>query len=110
MGDSTVVKDRIGRNRYVAFRVEGGGNVQVGEVTQALRDVSRSLPEEARPGLVRFQDGLGLVRVSHRHKEDTIRLLRSLRTIGERAVRVRTLGTTGTIRKAIRAYFGPPRR
>ncbi|MFQ6012331.1 MAG: Rpp14/Pop5 family protein [Thermoplasmata archaeon] len=77
---------------------------------EALREVSRHLPKEARPWLVRFRGGTGVVRVSHLHKETALRLLRSLQTVGSRKVNVRTLGTSGTVRKAIRKYLEPPAR
>lgn len=74
---------------------------------EALREASRALPGQARPRLVRFHRGGGIARVSHLHKEDMIRVLRSIRTIKSRRVVVDTLGTSGTIRKAIRKFLAP---
>lgn len=106
----TVVKDRVGRNRYVAFRVEGGAALSRDQVIEALREAAHGLPEDARPWLIRWRGGEGVVRCGHRHKETVLDLLRSLRRIGGREVRVETLGTSGTVRKAVRKYLGqgPP--
>ncbi|MFQ5986098.1 MAG: Rpp14/Pop5 family protein [Thermoplasmata archaeon] len=103
-----VVKERVGRNRYIAFRIEGGEDLQAGEVKAALTEASWHEPKEARPWLVRFRTGAGIVRVSHLHKDTALRLLRSLQRIAARRVTVRTLGTTGTVRRAIRKYLEPP--
>ncbi len=109
-GDITVVKDRVGRFRYIAFRIDGGRDLQTGEVIRALSEASQNHPREARPRLVHLRSGEGVVRVSHLHRDAAVPLLRSLRTVGEREVRVLTLGTSGTIRKAIQKYLGraPP--
>ena len=105
-----VVKDRVGRFRYIAFRIDGGKDLQTGEVIRALSEASQNHPREARPRLVHLRDGEGVVRVSHLHRDAAIPLLQSLRTVGEREVRVLTVGTSGTIRKAIQKYLGraPP--
>jgi RNase P/RNase MRP subunit POP5 len=99
------VKDRVGRNRYIAFRVEGGKDIQTGEVIRALREASHHLPEEARPWLVHLRNELGVVRVSHLHKDTAIPLLQAIKTVGDRDVKLHTLGTSGTIRQAIRKYL-----
>ena len=102
----TVVKDRVGRYRYVAFRVQGGAGLSRAQVVQALQEASQGLPEDARPWLIRWEEGAGVVRCGHRHKEAALDLLRSLGRVGGREVRVETLGTSGTVRKAVRKYLG----
>ncbi|MFQ5907472.1 MAG: Rpp14/Pop5 family protein [Thermoplasmata archaeon] len=74
---------------------------------RALSEAFQHLPEEAQPWLVRFQGGAGIVRVSHRQKETALGILRALRRIGGQAVTVHTLGTSGTVRAAIRKYLEP---
>lgn len=101
-----MVKDRVGRPRYVVFLVEGAA-VEKASVIQALREASRPLPEEARPWLVSLEEGVGVVRCRHTAKEDVIRLLRGVRRVGGREVRVRTLGTSGTLRRARAKYVEP---
>lgn len=73
----------------------------------ALRRVSRGLPDDARPRLVRFTGTEGIVRCGHRAKERVIDALRSIRTVGGQHATVETLGTSGTIRKATKKYLAP---
>lgn len=94
----------MGRHRYIAFRVEGA---EVGRAPfiEALREASQGLPEASRPRLVSLEKGLGLVRCPHTAKEETVRLLQAIRRVGGASVRVRTLGTSGTIRAARRKHL-----
>ncbi len=106
-GVATVVKDRVGRHRYVVFQIEGGESLEMGEVIRALREVSHGLTERSRPWLVSYERGIGVVRCDHRDKEEVIRLVMTIRKVGMREVKVKTLGTSGTIRKALRKYARP---
>ncbi|TLZ53373.1 MAG: hypothetical protein E6K18_00245 [Methanobacteriota archaeon] len=94
-----VVRDKVGRNRYVAFVVTPP--VEKARLLAALK----SAPGSDRPWLVDYDGGRGLVRCAHTSKDATIELLNALR-IGD--ARLRTTGTSGTIRKA-RAKFLPPK-
>ncbi len=87
------------RYRYIAFRVDGPRPLLREEVLDAFH----RLPE--RPWLVDFEDPLGLARCVHTRKEETIAALASLTSIGGTAVRVTTLGTSGTIRAATDKYL-----
>ncbi len=74
---------------------------------QALREASLGLPEASRPWLVALEGGQGIVRCPHTAKEEAIRMLQGIRRVGGAPVRVRTLGTSGTIRRARRKYMDP---
>ncbi len=87
------------RYRYIAFRVEGPRPFTREEVLQALH----ALPEPL--WLVDFQDPKGLARCTHLKKDATIAALRQLASVGGLAVRVVTLGTSGTIRAATDKYL-----
>ncbi len=87
------------RYRYVAFRVEGPRAFTRDEVLEALH----ALPDPL--WLVGFEDPLGLARCTHLRKDATIDALRRLSSIGGAAVRVTTLGTSGTIRAATAKYL-----
>ncbi len=76
----------------------------MGEVLRSLREAAHSFPEGSRPWLVSFERGLGIVKCSHTEKEAVIQLLLSVQRVGTREVRVRTLGTSGTIRGAREKY------
>ena len=95
-----VVKDKVGRNRYVAFLVTPP--VDKARLLAALK----SAPVPDRPWLVEYDGGRGLVRCPHTAKDETIAFLNGLR-IG--ASHLRTTGTSGTIRRA-RQKFLPPKR
>ena len=86
------VRDRVGRTRYVAFRVEP---------SLSRPALSGALPQAAK--LTRFDGTFGIVRTSHRDRDDVVRVLMGLRRVGDKEVRVETLTTSGTIRGAARA-------
>lgn len=90
------VRDRVGRTRHVAFRVEGGpvSRAALGEV----------LPPAAR--LTRFDGVFGLVRCLHRDLESVLPVLNGPARVGGKDVHLVSLATSGTIRAAARAL--PP--
>ncbi len=87
------------RYRYVAFRVEGPRAFRRDEVLATLH----ALPDPL--WLVGYEDPRGLVRCVHLRKDATIAALRGLGSISGIAVRVTTLGTSGTIRAATEKYL-----
>jgi len=91
-----VVRDRVGRNRYVAFLVSPP--VGRARIAAALRDGPAALT------LIEYDGARGLVRCPHTKKDATIAFLNALRIGG---AMVRTTGTSGTIRRA-RAKYLPP--
>jgi hypothetical protein len=90
------VKDRVGRPRYLAFRLHGG------PLPRAA--LSGILPPAAK--LTRFDGTHGIVRTLHRDREAVQAFLGSMTKAGSREVRVETLVTSGTLRKAAEAL--PP--
>jgi ribonuclease P/MRP protein subunit POP5 len=93
------VGTRRPRYRYIAFRIEGPRPFRREEVLAALH----ALPDPL--WLVGFEDPKGLVRCVHLRKDVTIEALRQLASIAGLAVRVTTLGTSGTIRRATEKYL-----
>lgn len=89
-----VVRDRTGRNRYIAFVVAPPAD------RRALLAALRESPE--RLHLVEYADGRGLVQCAHTAKDATVAFLSGLR-VGDATVR--TVGTSGTIRRAKRKYL-----
>ncbi len=87
------------RYRYIAFRVDGPRAFTRDEVLEALH----ALPEPL--WLVGFEHPRGLARCVHLRKEATIDELNALTTIRGVAVRVTTIGTSGTIRAATEKYL-----
>ena len=92
-----VVRDKAGRNRYVAFVVTPP--VEKARLLAALK----AAPGPDRPWLVQYDGGRGLVRCAHTAKDATIAFLNELRIGG---ARLRTTGTSGTIRKARQKFLG----
>ena len=91
-----VVRARQGRSRYIAFVVTPP--VAKGRLSAALRDA----PGPERPRLVEYDGARGLVRCAHTAKDATIVFLNALR-VGD--ARIRTIGTSGTIRKARQKFL-----
>jgi len=90
------------RDRYIAFEVEDPRRAR--GVASALQTAVAPWPREARPSIVFIQGVRGLVRCGHREKDAVIEILNSLE-VGDPPVRVRTVGTSGTIRAARSRYF-----
>ena len=103
-----VVKDRVGRNRYVAFRIGGAQRPSAAGFAEVLRAASALALPEDRPRLVFLEGDRGLVRCRHTAKAATIARLQALNREVEGAFRVETLGTSGTIRRARRKYLEAP--
>jgi len=93
------VGTRRPRYRYIAFRVEGPRPFRREEVLAALH----GLPDPL--WLVGFEDPKGLVRCVHLRKDATIEALKGVASIAGLTVRVTTLGTSGTIRRATEKYL-----
>ncbi len=87
------------RYRYIAFRVDGPRAFRRDEVLAALH----GLPDPL--WLVDFEDPMGLVRCTHLRKDATVDALTRLASIAGVTVRVTTLGTSGTIRRATEKYL-----
>jgi RNase P/RNase MRP subunit POP5 len=93
------VSQRGPRRRYIAFRVVGPRPFTREEILSAIHSIAGTL------WLVTFRDPKGLVRSTNLEKEEAIRSLNALRAIAGESVTVSTLGTSGTIRAAVRKYL-----
>lgn len=89
------VRDKVGRTRYVAFRLSD-------PVSRAA--LSAALPVAAK--LTRFDGTFGILRTTHRDRDALLAVLKSPLVVGSKEVRVETLTTSGTLRKAASAL--PP--
>lgn len=87
------------RYRYVAFRLEASRPFRREEVLEALRGASPRL------WLVTFAGTSGLVRTTNLEKEAAIRALNGIDVMAGEQVRIRTVGTSGTIRAATEKYL-----
>ncbi|MBI4392444.1 MAG: hypothetical protein HY556_01415 [Euryarchaeota archaeon] len=102
------VKDRVGRNRYIVFKVEPTStpkrDVQGSILGVLSRHVSGLGPAIRKPALIAYEEGVGILRVPHIMKGDAIDALTGITWAGRptATVTVTTLGTSGTIRAAQR--------
>lgn len=55
--------------------------------------------------LIRFDGSTGIIKCNHTEKENTIKLLRSIKKIISKDVSIETLGTSGTIKALIRKHM-----
>jgi len=55
--------------------------------------------------LVRFDGEQGIVKCNHTEKENTIKLLNSIKQISSSNVKIETLGTSGTIKSLIKKHM-----
>ncbi len=70
-----------------------------------MRRQARTFHREVKPWLVLMEGNRGLLRCAHTHRDEAVRLLRSLENPEGLGRPVRTLGTSGTIRKARERYL-----
>ena len=56
--------------------------------------------------LIRFDGEKGIVKCNHIEKENTIKLLKSIKKISSHRVNIETLGTSGTIKALITKHMG----
>jgi RNase P/RNase MRP subunit POP5 len=54
--------------------------------------------------LIKFNGKKGIIKCTHTEKENTIKLLNSIKKISLNEVEVKTIGTSGTIKTLIKKY------
>jgi RNase P/RNase MRP subunit POP5 len=64
--------------------------------------------ERIKPWLTIFEENKGILRCAHTSKQEAVELLTSIRRVGKEnmPVRIETLGTSGTIKKAKKKFLG----
>ncbi len=87
-----MIKDRVGRQRYVLFAVQGDATRR--DLIRAINDASRGRTDGEVPWLTVYTGSTGIVRCRHTKKEETIRLLNDISA----DFSVTTLQTSGTIK------------
>ena len=82
------------RKRYIAFAVESGTPLSRREMVAVLNELGRK--NGIRLRLTVFEDNRGIVLVSHTEKERALEVLNG----SVRELKLRTIKTSGTIKKA----------
>ncbi|MEF8879473.1 MAG: Rpp14/Pop5 family protein [Candidatus Thermoplasmatota archaeon] len=101
------------RRRYIGFKVEcideNRNSLDKGDIIYIVRKRCSELFGEhcKKMGLyiVRFNGEEGILRCRHIEKENSIKLLQSIKEIKGREVKVKTLGTSGTIKSLIKKHM-----
>ena len=95
------------RRRYIVFEIDAPRPVERWEFIKAVERRASQMGldnrDEGRPWLTAFRDNRGIIRCAHTEKENAIELLTSITEVGEHSelkVNVKTLKTSGTIKKA----------
>ena len=103
---SMVVKSRIGRKRYIIFRINADIDITKRDIIYTLNR-SKTINTTQLPWVISIKNNIGLIRCNHLDKEKIIELLQSIHLIGNSKipVSIKTLGTTGTIRSARKKYL-----
>ena len=115
-----VVKSKIGRKRYIIFRIDASSFINKRDMIYSLKTQykykSNSNGSEGAndisdfnktPWLISLDRNYGLIRCHHLDTNKTIKLLQSIQSAGniKLPIKITTLGTAGTIRSARKKYL-----
>ena len=102
-------RDKTQRKRYIAFTVTASRDITRKEFISAIRKNTKSNEQWGRigPWLTVFEKNKGILRCIHTGSNEAILLLTSIENVGRSGekIRVNTLGTSGTIKKAKLRYL-----
>ncbi len=84
------------RFRYVVFRISSEVSIRESFVAEAMGKVL----DTNRRSLVHYDGVFGIVRCTNLSKDITISSLNAVKSIGGKKVQIKTVGTSGTIKKA----------
>ena len=100
------------RRRYIGFEISclsKDVHVEKTEVIHEIRKQCRNLFKKDCNNmgiyLIRFNGEQGIVKCNHVEKENTIKLLKSIKQISSKKVEIETLGTSGTIKSLIKKHM-----
>jgi len=96
-----VVKQNPQRFRYIVFRIQ---SEKIVTEQQIIDNLENNLAE-FNFRLVYFDGQIGIVRSVHIAKQKTMAVLNATRYIGDVKVEIKTIGSSGTIRKAKSKYL-----
>lgn len=85
------------RNRYIAFEIVGGKTSRREMIRLIRENFSQKEYQEIEPWLTVFTGKKGIVRCNHTGKEKAVKILNDISVKGGR---VKTVTTSGTIKKA----------
>jgi len=100
------------RRRYIYFIVEPL-NKQINieksemynEIKQQCKNIFNENCESMGIRLMSFNGKKGILKCTHTEKENTIKLLNSIKKISLNEINIKTIGTSGTIKTLIKKYI-----
>ena len=99
------------RKRYIGFEVKSAKDV-VFTKEQIIEEIQKKCLflfekecKELGIYIVRFNDKKGIIRCKHTDKENTIKILKSIKKISNENVAIETLGTSGTIKALVKKHI-----
>jgi len=97
-----VVRDKVGRKRYIVFSVATESALSHDDFERAAVSLLREKGalRTVRPKLIDFDGRAGILRCAHTGKDEAIGILNSMTSVTGARVRVETVKTSGTLRKA----------
>ncbi len=99
-----LIKSQRDKKRYIAFKVHAPRSISRKEFIAAIRAniKDNNSWNTMKPWLTVFGDNAGILRCTHTAKDEAIALLGSVSYVGREKteVKVETLTTSGTIKKA----------
>lgn len=99
-----VVREKVGRKRYIAFELVEGPELTRSRLSRALDGRLRKEFPGSRIEVILIVEGKGILRTDHRSAERTIEVLNEFDMPAD-GFKLRTLKTSGTIRKLKKRYF-----
>jgi len=107
-----IIKDGR-RRRYIGFVIKASTGDQhirrfeiIDEIKRQCRQLFSKDCKELGIYMTRFDGEKGIVRCDHIEKENTVKLLKSIRKICSHDVEIVTLGTSGTIKSLMKKHMG----
>ena len=106
------ITNQTRRHRYICFIVNSLNNklkIEKFEINNEIQLQCKNLfnknCESMGIRLISFNGKKGIVKCTHTEKENTIKLLNSIKNISLNKIDIKTIGTSGTIKALIKKYI-----
>lgn len=99
-----VVREKVGRKRYIAFEIVEGADLTRSRLLRALISQLDNESPNCRIEVIFIVEGKGIVRVDHRCAKRMVEILNAFDAQKD-GFKLKTLKTSGTIKKLRSKYF-----
>ena len=100
-----VVKDKIGRNRYIVFELQHMKQYTKNDIINLLRQIFSDERTVKIPWVIKCNNHRVMVRCRHTEKQTVIKKLNTEIVYHNEKLNIRTIGTSGTIKCATKNFF-----